>query len=487
MLIAYCTLFQGQYGQVTKFAKRYGVSRQTIYAIKATGKAAFMPSWAEPCEQSSSSAVIAALKARILSLRMEGRCGLYSIQKILRREGAVYDSIGFISETLTEYGRIAGNDLELPAGCETLSVAFAADEIYAGSAPILVVVDPRSLVILRITLCKDRSAATWEHELSALTQQGIYPSLVVKDDGTGMNAAFNTLMPDVRQQTDTFHAVAHRFGEYKARYLRAAYIAIQAEYDAETQYNKAKSDETRIKYYERYFMAKAKADAAIALYDDFCFLYNALLAAFNLFNTQGDLKNMTRVMADFDAALDLLPLLKHTNLAQITAHIQSIRTAKPKLFTFLHTAQNVVQALAQTIDPWLLKPLCQAWQARKNALKAKNPTHKKQQYAIERAALHEAECLQPGAFQARKNLVYDQLSTIIQSSSAVECINSLLRPYLNNARNQISQETLNLFMFYHNNHAFDQGERKGKSPMQILTGLPQQDWIAKLMQTLPQN
>jgi hypothetical protein len=485
MLIAYCTTYQKRYGQVTYFANKYGVSRQTIYNIKATYKAA-LPRLANALNSANSpdsySAVKSALRSKILSLRIEGRCSITSIEKILIREGAACHSVGFISQTLTDWGRLAGTDVQLPDGCAPLCVTYAADEIYAGSSPILIVVEPQSLAVLRITLCDDRSSASWERQLSALSTQRITCNLIVKDDGTGMDAAFGKLMPDVRQQTDTFHAVAHRLGECKRRYERAAFSAIQAEYDIEAKYNKAKSEETRHKYCNSYFIAKEKADTAIALYDGFCFLYYVLLRAFQYFDTYGNLKNRTRVIADFEAALDLMPLLQHHNPKQIAATIQSIRACQPKLFTFLHTAQSVVQTLAKTIEPWLLKPLCIAWQAHKNSIKAKDKNRKKNQRKAEEIALNEVQFLCPNEFQNLKDHVYKQLNTIVQSSAAVECINSLLRPYLNNLRNQVSQETLNLFQFYHNHHAFDQGERKGKSPMQILTGQDHIDWIELLKQ-----
>ena len=49
-------------------------------------------------------------------------------------------------------------------------------------------------------------------------------------------------------------------------------------------------------------------------------------------------------------------------------------------------------------------------------------------------------------------------------------VNSLLRPYLNSCKGQITQETLNLIMFYHNHRRYKSGKRKGKAPMELLTG-----------------
>ena len=55
----------------------------------------------------------------------------------------------------------------------------------------------------------------------------------------------------------------------------------------------------------------------------------------------------------------------------------------------------------------------------------------------------------------------------------VENINSILRPYLNNSKNQITQEFLNLFAFYHNHRRFTAGKRKGKKQ--------KKDWLMLLM------
>ena len=63
----------------------------------------------------------------------------------------------------------------------------------------------------------------------------------------------------------------------------------------------------------------------------------------------------------------------------------------------------------------------------------------------------------------------------------VECINSIIRPYLNTCKNHVSQGLLNLIMFYHNHRRYRDGVRKGKTPMEILTGEEQsQDWISIL-------
>ena len=75
------------------------------------------------------------------------------------------------------------------------------------------------------------------------------------------------------------------------------------------------------------------------------------------------------------------------------------------------------------------------------------------------------------------------MDSIVRASSLVEMVNSLIRPYLNNCKGQITQETLNLIMFYHNHHRYKSGKRKGKAPIKLLTGEPlQHGWLELLLQ-----
>ena len=73
-------------------------------------------------------------------------------------------------------------------------------------------------------------------------------------------------------------------------------------------------------------------------------------------------------------------------------------------------------------------------------------------------------------YEAVKEQVYQQLDQIVQSSDLVECMNSTIRPYLDRSKSNLTQETLNLIMFYHNHSRYVDGKRKGQTPMEILTG-----------------
>jgi hypothetical protein len=51
-------------------------------------------------------------------------------------------------------------------------------------------------------------------------------------------------------------------------------------------------------------------------------------------------------------------------------------------------------------------------------------------------------------FDTLKALVFDKLDSIVRASSLVEMVHALLRPSLSSCKGQITQEALNLIMFY---------------------------------------
>jgi hypothetical protein len=162
-----------------------------------------------------------------------------------------------------------------------------------------------------------------------------------------------------------------------------------------------------------------------------------------------------------------------------------IKKTLPDLLVYFNDAPKAFarcEAL-MTDNKEALQVLALAWQWNKAVIKSKEINRKHR--AILQRDLHlELAKLFIGnekQFIQLKKAVYAELDQIIQASSMVECINSILRPYLNASRSQVTQECLNLFMFYHNHRRYHAGKRKGKTPMALLTGKPQKkDWITLL-------
>lgn len=173
---------------------------------------------------------------QILYLRLIGRCCLLSISTILNRTGFSRDSVGFISQTL----RAIGDNLS-PVIDYQGSVNWACDEIYhLGHTPILVTVDPVSGAILQMNIATQGLKGAWLAHFQGLNAAGIDCLSHVMDEGWQLRAArlehFNALKnPAVTGdfQPDSFHAVSHRLGIFALRLQKAAFKAIEAEYERE--------------------------------------------------------------------------------------------------------------------------------------------------------------------------------------------------------------------------------------------------------------
>jgi hypothetical protein len=160
------------------------------------------------------------------------------------------------------------------------------------------------------------------------------------------------------------------------------------------------------------------------------------------------------------------------------------------LFHYFDIAEKIVGECRKLgIDADSLKAYCLAWQWGKAARNAKKSGRQKiareqEQFSLNIATgLHQQETEEEDL--AIHQEIYSRLDKIVQSSAMVECINSIIRPYLNSSKNQITQEFLNLLMYYHNHRRYVDGVRKDKTPMGILTGKGQaKDWIASLFEII---
>ena len=269
-------------------------------------------------------------------------------------------------------------------------------------------------------------------------------------------------------------------GLWRSRLEKAAYTAIEEEYKKLQVLDRTKSGKTFDKRYIKYIDSRKKSQCAIELYESFEFLYYCLLDCFQIFDSSGKLKNEAQRIADFDAALELIEALKN---AQLNDQLKKIRNCKEDLFYFAKTAKKVIAELSQAIDNEVLELFCLAYQTQKNSIKLKKKAeHKKALKRKEQHILDKIRLLLGAKYEGIKNEVYSKLEQIIQSSAAVECINSILRPYLNTSKNKPSQEFLNLFMFYHNHRRFAAGKRKGKTPFELFSGEPQlENWLDLLL------
>jgi hypothetical protein len=166
--------------------------------------------------------------------------------------------------------------------------------------------------------------------------------------------------------------------------------------------------------------------------------------------------------------------------------VKKIRRFMGDLLNYFEVAEVIVEELLAKhleISKEVLEAVCLAWQWGKQKVKAKESSRK--QYCTEKEKYYYAAAEQKssGKFDEIKEKILKELDEIVQSSSIVECINSIVRPYINNTKAQINQELLNLIMFYHNHRRYKAGKREGKTPYEILTGKTQTKyWLDLLME-----
>ena len=421
----------------------------------------------------------------MLSLRLEGRCSIQAISTIMNRFQISPNSVGSISQYLTYFGSLLPNTLS-SKNEEIKIVVFLSDEIFSKNTPILVTVDADSSAILRIEITNSRKAEEWKHHWQCLEDNDIFAAYLVCDEGTGLCAAKKEALPEIVRQSDTYHAIAHVLGLWVERLEKAAYGAIETEDKCFKNLDSARSEKVINKRINQFEMAQKAANDAITLYEAFQFLYSCLLEQLRVFDVNGALRNRENAEENIKIGLDLIDTLGKNNL---TTAANKVRRTLPELFNYFDVAKEVMRKLDQQgIDQNVLCALCLAWQWNKGKIKAKK-TRRRQQ-----CIQNEYNCLEftighlQEEYENVKEQVYEELDQIVQSSALVECINSIIRPYLDNSRNQITQETLNLIMFYHNHRRYIAGKRKEKTPIEILTGKKQdKDWTELLFEIVDQK
>jgi len=481
--IAYMALY-GTWGVITLLAGEFRISRTFVYMMmnelmEITEKVF------GPCKTVWNDSVKRRAIVCILCLRLEGRCSIISISQILRRFGILkYSSVGSVSEILQFAGECLPNTLVNEQDGARL-VIMACDEIFSHLRPILLTVEPVSSAILRIELADSREVAVWREHWECIGRSGYLAVYLVNDEGKSMSAAQQEVLADVIRQSDTFHGLAHRLGAWVDRLEKTAYTAIEREEDRLNRLQSAKSEAVIEKKTKEYKTAKEQADKAIESYDHFHYLYLCLISTLQVFDRDGKPNERQAAETTVYAALDLMGELKN---GSIDKEVKTIRRLVPELFLYLDEAARIVEELKSSaeIPEEVLRAFCIAWQYQKSRIKAKQAERRNDYKSREQEELELLEDELGDGFHEVKEAIYLELDHIVQSSAMVENINSILRMHLNTTKNHVTQGMLNLFMHYHNHRRYVAGKRKGKTPMEILTGKTQEkDWLELLIEKVP--
>ncbi|NEW61172.1 hypothetical protein GSY74_07745 [Sulfurovum sp. bin170] len=460
--IAHTAQTLNMWGAITNLSKDYSVSRNFIYellkVLKDTSSLIFAPSKA--ITQLSKKDAVAVM----LHYRMIGRCSLESISELMKIRSLPFSGLGTISEMLSKIGNTLPSNIKLDKNMRLL-ILIASDEVFSKSTPILITVDPISSAILKIEKAENRKGETWKKHFDEVKESGISVIGVVRDEGNGLALGAKESLPEAIYQVDSYHAIAHRFGELVGK--------------LEKRVNKLKEADVK----DGLEKNSKETEDAIELSDNFSYLYYCIINELKPFCHTGEIRNRASANGEIETALELMQTLGSD---EVNKRAKSAKKVLPNLLNYFEqTKKSIEECQKEGVNKDALEFLSLAWQWGKAVVKAKDIDRKHRAIEQRDIYIYFAKELLKDEYESISQLVFGKLELIIQASSMVECINSILRPYLNNSKNNVSQGFLNLFMFYHNHRRYRAGKRKGSSPMELLTRKEQkEEWVELLMDSV---
>ena len=466
-------LNQGIYGKMTQIAQDYHISRTLLYQLLWTANLQLTTLFS--AHKPHVQAPHPLLEPLILLLRLEGKCSIPSMTSILQYFQYQPNSVGYLSERFHTYGAALPSTLAM---AEHKVVFYLSDEIFARHQPILVTIEAQSTAILKIQLASDRSAETWKAHFDDLGEHRFHSIGMASDRGLGLVAGYHAACQDARWVCDRFHEFQDLF-DRRHQLERKAYAAIAKENEAAHTFHHAKSEANLHKRLQHYEHAHHACEQAMARYDQLDLLLHLLRDALHLCSPFGRLRTVEGVRSELTS---LLSLIEEVDDAVLPKLLQPIRSHLDDILAPFEQAESIHAELLHLLPQQILDALVLAWHHEHLSYQSQ-AKHKRYHQYENQQWLDFAEGLLDHQFEPLKVLVFEKLDSIIQASSLVELVNSFIRPYLNSSKGQITQETLNLIMFYHNHRRYKSGKRQGKAPIELLTGEAlEADWVALLIQ-----
>jgi hypothetical protein len=356
----------------------------------------------------------------------------------------------------------------------------AADEVFVGQQPILMVVEQQSLCWQSGRLAERRDGATWACELAklpALTQ-------LSRDGGTGLAKGVALVneqrqqahQPAITEQADHFHLV--RDGRRAVRQLhgqvaRALEAADQAEAVLRRLRRRGQNQSGAATVAAQRWR---QAEAALDRWSAAERAWQRLQEGLRLFTAAGELNSRPQGQALVAA---VLPALHGPEWAKVRRQL-----AQAEVFTFLDGLPEQLAALPG--DPEIKQLLVRAEGLQRHPEVTQGEGAGSA--ALRGVLLAVAVVLSLGGEQVQQllGLVRGVLRQACRASSVVEGMNSVLRMQQSRHR-RLTQGLLDLKRLYWNSRRFQGGRRKEHTPYELLgVSLPVRDWW-ELLQLTPEQ
>jgi hypothetical protein len=485
-------VFNGPHGAVTRCAQRQGVSRQALYrqahavarTLEGSGPRAQLEELRSQRDQARRQLHdLQQRQRRLVEMSADNlACFAATAQAegvslpVARRLLAVFleqrtPSVARLGRYAHQAGERASRLLTvLDEQTRPLVRQAAADEIFVGRKPILMVVEPESLCWQTAQLSERRDGVAWAAEFTRL------PSLeqVTRDGGSGLEKGLQQVnaarqqagQPTVADQADHFHLL--REGTWALRRLQGqatrAYETAEKADAVLARVNRQGTKRTgaAVVAARRWREAEAAMDRWSAAEQAWQRVRDGLA----LFTPTGELNTRPRAEA---LVADVLPALAGWEWAKVRRQL-----CRPEVFTFLDRTQERLTAVAA--EPGLKELLVRVEGLRRRPERTRRDGPSA---SAGRGLLLLAAVLVGTGGEAVGGVaaaVRHVLRQACRASSLVEGINSVLR--MQQARHRrLTPGLLDLKRLYWNTRPFRTGHRAQKSPYELLgLSLLERDW-----------
>jgi len=474
----------GRYGDVSRFAKAQGVSRQLVYRDADQVSTAL--------DGTCTREVIASLNTEIAGLRqkvanLQGRlelavvvdkekqaefasvgqaCGVTLLQcrtllKVLIAHPLAVPSLGRATLAM---GKKAGAILEVMDSFTRPKVLdAAADEIYVKD-PALMIVEQESLCWVAGRLSVEVSGAAWSTEFGQLP----HLEQVARDGGKGLAkgvALVNAQRSEDQQepivdQGDHFHALRPGGIGLRRAEQRAQKAFEEAEKAQKAVEECGRQGHSQTGPVSRARHAWLRAENAMDEWSAIGRAWQETKEALMLITPEGELNTRAKAEAKLERTLRQLP---DNDFAKAKRQLQ-----RPEMLNYLDVVEQKLSKLPMAAEVKQAAIQQEALRRRPELLKGETP----------RAGALRGVMLMCAVILSKSGEAGTQATVAVRgifrrayrASSLVECINSVLRMHQAQHR-KMSQELLDLKRLYWNSHEFRTGRRRGTTPYQRL-GVP---------------
>jgi len=479
-------LGQGQYGVVTRLATEHDLRREFVYALRDHARVALDEAFA-PADGSTDgfnlSVTEREMARTVVALRVVTPASVRDIVAmlwIIYGTGWSYGKVWNVLHLAEQRAAAFLSQVDL-SGIDSVAL----DEMFSQGRPVFAGIDLDTQYLFQLEVHEKRTSEAWERSLASMRdRQSLYPSHAVKDAGSGLAKGVRGCWPEVEERDDLFHAV-YLLGKVASHLEQRAYASIAKEEEARLHREKlmkfSVDRSARTSASGLYRSARGHADHAIDRYDRFEALRQEARRVLQLCDRgSGRLRRAQEVEETLVRVAEEMRAIGGERIRRAAKYLSNRAAGLGRYLTQLLERLDEVTEAAGGAE--IVEAATRAYQASLDVHR-RGPRWDRRARRQELRSAGEAlvACTERSPERLRRAIgtVFPILATRHRASSAIENLNSVLRPYLV-VQKHAEQGFLNLFRFYWNTRTREWGRNKGTSAYQQLTGDEVPDWLTLL-------